>query len=335
MSTVATPVELRQFGIALETTRGTVAAAPTRFLSALKDSNLDFATKLLKDPALRGYNAAFPSFAGAQEAKGPFKSPARASSLNELLKMALGAPTTTEPQVGAWQHVYTQGQPNPPQLPSYTFFINRQFADASGNKVKAYNLGSLTKLKFSGKDDSPVEVEASLMAQQEATYAGAWTPVYAESPALMFSQTVVKVAGAAAAVPNVKEWSVEIDPGVKPFRPLSSAQYPSDFLAAGPYMVKGDMTIYFMTEAERNKFITDTMTSLEFITTGGAVGATVANYTLDLLMPNVEYDAYPFGDEDGFLGAKVKWNAPGQITAGAYVPIITATVINANAPGSF
>ena len=96
---VATITEIRQLALASEgSSRGTLAAAAARYLSATKDSNIDFTTKLLPDPALRGYNAAFASFAGAQEGKGPFKSPVRTSSICELMKMLMGAPTASVEQ---------------------------------------------------------------------------------------------------------------------------------------------------------------------------------------------------------------------------------------------
>lgn len=454
MST-ATITEVRQVGLAVENTRGTLASSVAKYMSLTKDSNIDFTTKLLPDPALRGYSARFASFAGAQIGKGPFKTPVRASDIVYFMKMLLGVPSASVEQASfvvstgindtldfiatATQYhatvaggTYLAGQTqadtgslcqllyaaitgaegsgtytvhfsrttglftitkstgtfslllssgtnaaksigkllgfatpltdqtgadtysgtvvqNPPfkhswsqssiaQLPSYSLFINRGFTDASNNTVKAYNNGCIAKLKISGKDDSPLEGEADLLAQLEATSAISWTPSYVESPVLMFSGSTVKVAGSASAVPNVNEWSVELDPGVVPFRPLSQQQYPYDFLARGPFMAKGDMKVYFMTEAERVKFINDSLTSLEFINTGSIInptgGAAVLN-TLELLLQNVEYEAFPFGDEGGFLGANVKYNAPGAFSAGAFVPVVTAYVINNLAPASW
>lgn len=206
--------------------------------------------------------------------------------------------TTTTP---AWKHTFTQGQVI--QLPSYAFYLGR------GLSKKQYNLGSMSKLKFSGKDDSPVEMEAEIWAQLEAAYGGSWSPSYTESAALMFSQTTVKVAGAASTTPNVAAWGVELDPGMKEYRPLSLQQYPQDFLAAGPFGASGEMVVYFMSETERDKFIALTTTTLEFLIEGGVVGGASVKYTLDLYFPEVEYEAFPFGDEGGFLGAKVKWRA--------------------------
>jgi hypothetical protein len=441
--TVATPIEKRQVGLALESVRGTVPTAPTKFLSLTKDSNLDFATKLLADPAIRGYGSQFASFAGAQEAKGPLKAPVRASDIPYLLKMLLGAPTSSVEQASyvvttgvndkidfnigasqlhatvaagtyvagqtqadnpslckaiydaivaaeavgtytvsysrttglftitrsagtfqivwntgtnkatsiasligfstaadstgaltyssstaawaAWKHIFTQSLIT--QLPSYSFFINRGMNDLSGNPTKSYNLGTLAKLKLSGKDDAPVSYEASLMAQQEATYAGAWSPSYVETPVLMFSGTTVKVAGSAPAVPNIKDWSLDMEPGIKAYRPLSQTQYPNDFLATGPFKLSGDLGVYFMDEAERAKFVSDTITSLEFLCQGAVINNGTIKNTLDLSLPAVEYHAFPFGDEDGFLGAKGKFSGVGSIAAGAYVPLVTAYVI--------
>ena len=422
MSNVATPIEVRQIGLCKESVRGTVPTAPASFLSLTKDSEIDFATKLIEDPALRGVNARFPSFPGLQDAKGPLKTPARAQNIGEFIQMLIGNPVSTEqtyitivtgtndaldvldnatviegvlaagaypmgsssavvgsfckaiktaldavatggatytvtfsagvltvtrsaatfkflfgtgtnkakapyapmgftaadttaaisqvstiPLYAPFKHVFTSGQVT--QLPSYSFFIDRGAFNGGAKDIKSYNLGSMSKLKFSGSYDGPVEMEASVLAQQEATYAGAWSPVYNESPVLMFNNSVVKLAGSAPSVPNVKSWSVELDPGMKEYRPLSQTQYAQDFLAAGPFNAQGDMVVYFMDEVERAKFLAATQTALEIAITGSLVGSSAQNYTLDVLLPSVEYEAFPFKDQDGFLGASVKWRA--------------------------
>ena len=441
MANTATPIEVRQIGFAKEGTRGTAETVPTSFLSLTKDSEIEFTTKLIEDPALRGVNARFPSFPGAQDAKGPIKTPARAQNLGEFLHMTFGAVTSSTAQnyvtvtlstndyidfvVGAgsqvhaqiaaatyvlgassatagsylaaiktameavaggatytitlssgnmvitqnsstfvllgatgtnkaktaltnmgfaladttgaiaqtgtlggvvapYKHIWTSGQVT--QLPSYTFFMDRGAFNAGSKDIKQYNLGCIQKLKFSGSFDGPVELEASMLAQKEAAYGGAWTPVYSESPVLMFNNAVVKFAGSAPTVPNVKSWSVEFDPGVKEYRPLSAQQYAYDFLAAGPFNVSGDIVVYFMDEVERAKFLAVTQTALEFIITGGGVGSSnIQNYTLEKSLPSVEYEAFPFKDEDGFLGATVKWRARYSASA---TNVATAYLIN-------
>ena len=423
MPNVAVPIEVRQIGFAKEGTRATAESVPTSFISLTKDSEIEFATKLIEDPALRGVNARFPSFAGPQDAKGALKTPARAQNIGEFLQMILGSPVSTEqasfvvttgvndtmdfdigagalsftlaagtylagqtqadagslcallyagfhgadavstytvsysrstglftitsnaatfdlkfltgshtaktvaPLIGfavadktgaqtytgtvvqtpPFKHVFTSGQVT--QLPSYTFFIDRGAFNAGAKDIKQYNLGSLSKLKFNSSFDTPVELEGTVMAQKEAAYGGAWTPVFHESPVLMFNNSTVKLAGSASAVPNVKSWSCELDPKLVEYRPLSQQQYAYDFLAAGPYDAQGDMVVYFMDEVERAKFLAATQSSLEILIEGSVVAGGTVKYTLDLLLPSIEYEAFPFKDQDGFLGAAVKWRA--------------------------
>lgn len=453
MTAVATPIEVRQLGICLESVRGTVpAGGPTKFFSLTKDSDINWALKLLSDPTLRGYNSRGASFPGPLSGKGPFKTPVRASDAYYWLKMLLGAPTSVEqasftvttgvndtldfnigasnlvatvaagtyiagqtqadtgslcallfnaihaaegagtytvsfsrstglftitrsagtlvldladgpnvaksigPLIGfaavdqsgaltytgtvvqnpPFKHTFTQGQIT--QLPAYSFYINRGFVDAANNKTKSYPIGSVEKLKLSSTNESPIEMEAMVVAQQELEYSGSWSPSYSESGVLMFNQTTVKLAGSTPAVPNVRTWSAEYMPGLKEYRPLSTFQYPYDILAAGPFEASGDAEIYFMDEVERNKFLADTLTSLEFKVVGGAIaggGGGSNNYTLDLLHSNVEYKAFPFGESpDGFLMAKVKWNSPGIVTGASYAANVVAYVINTVIPGS-
>ena len=443
----AISIEQRQLAVALEGTRGTVPASPTKFFSLTKDSDINSALKLLSDPALRGYNSRGASFPGPISSKGPFKTPVRASDIYYWLKMALGAPASTEvasftvttgvndtidfivtatqyhatlaagtfaaglnsgtdanttlcykivaalnaaeagtytctfapstglftitkstgtfsllwnsgtntakslgPLIGfptsadstgadtyvasvavnpPYSHVFTQGQYI--QLPSAAFYIYRALTATSSYTVKQYPIGSVEKLKISSTNEGPLEMDATVVAQTEADYTGAWSPTYAaESGVLMFNQTTVKIAGATPSVPYTKNWSLELDPGLKEFRPLSTFQYPQDILAAGPFMAKGDAEFYFMSDTERLKFIADTLTSLEFKTVGAIInaagGATVKN-SLDLLLSNVEYEAYPYGEADGFLAAKAKFNAPSVGGSAVVVATLTCTVV--------
>lgn len=418
--TVANPTEIRQWGFAKETVRGTAEAAPTDFISVTKDSEVAHALKLIEDPALRGVNARYPSFAGMLETNGVLKTPFRAQNHGQFLHMLFGTPTSDVEQAsfvvtassndridfnigasnlvatiaagtyiagtnqataaslckavydaivaaeavgtytvsystatglftiarssGTFQMLFLTG-PNtartiaallgyavvdktgstsyagtvvqtPPfkhlftqagviQPPSYTLFASR----GSNVTKKQYNLGSAAKLKFTGIAEGPVELEAAVMAQFEATYGGSWSPTYTESPVLMFNNTTVKFAGSAPSVPNVQSWSLEIGNGMKAYRPLSQQQYPQDYLAAGPFEAMGDMIVYFHDETERAKFLAATQTSLEFLIAGSVVAGGTVKYTLDILLPSVEYEAFAFGDENGFLGAKVKFRA--------------------------
>lgn len=295
-----TSIEVRRFGLAKETTRGTAVTPAAVWMAVDKDSEIDFTTKLIEDPALRGVNARFPAIAGPQMAQGHIKAPVRAQNIGEFLRMAIGAPSSAQQGVTtAYKHTFTPASTI--QLPSYTFHLDR------GLSVKKYNLGVVSKLKFSGAAEGLVLMDAEVMAQNEAS-GDIGTPTYAEAGQLEFFHTTVKFAGSAPSTPIVKSWSVELDPGVIPFRPLNQTQYPADFLARGPYKVSGDMVLYFEDETERAKFIAATNTTLEFVIDGANIASSY-DYMLDILCSQVRYKAFPFGDEDGLLGAKVKWEA--------------------------
>lgn len=198
-------------------------------------------------------------------------------------------------------HVFTPGTGI--QLPSYGFYINR------GLSKKQYGLGVTSKVVFSGDNHGHIMMEADLLAQSEAAYSGAWTPSYSESPILEFYDSTVKVAGSAPATPNVKSWTVTIENGMKPFNPMSQQAYPQDFLAAGPMKASGSMVIYFMDETERAKFIAGSTTSLEFSVASSQMVNGAKPWSLDLMLDDCRYKAFPFGDEDGYLGAKVSFEA--------------------------
>ena len=209
--------------------------------------------------------------------------------------------TGTIPVLSPVSHVFTPGTGI--QLPSYSFFINR------GLSKKQYGLGVTSKVVFSGDNQGHIIMEADLLAQTEAAYSGAWTPVYSESPILEFYDSTVKVAGSAPATPNVKSWSVAIENGMKPFKPQSQQAYPQDFLAVGPMKASGTMVIYFMDETERAKFIAGGTTSLEFAVSSSQMVNGAKPWSLDLMLDDCRYKAFPFGDEDGYLGAKVSFEA--------------------------
>ncbi len=438
MPNVATPIEVRQIGLALESVRGTAPVAPSSFISLTRDSELAYVSKLIPDPALRGVNARYPSLAGMLSGAGTLKTPARAQNIGEFLKMLFGAPVSTEQTyitistgvndaldfvddvttvegviaagsypMGAdssvagsfckaiktamdavatgatytvtfaagvltitrstgtfeflfatgthkatspyakmgfaavdttaaisqtstvtlyapFKHAFTQSQII--QLPSYSFYIDRGPFNGGAKDIKVYNLGSMSKLKIASAHDAPVDLEASIFAQQEASYAGAWSPTFSESPVLMFDNVTVKMAGAAPSVPNVASFDCEFNPGMKEYRPLSLQKYAYDMLAAGPFDAMGNMLVFFMDELERAKFLAVTQTSLDFDIKGGAIGVSEQNYALNISLPSVEYEAYPFKESDGFLAASAKWHARYSSSAGylAYVELINS-----------
>lgn len=206
--------------------------------------------------------------------------------------------TTVAP---VFKHVFTPA--GTLSLPSHTLFFDRSLS------VKKYNLGVTHKIKFSCGNEGLVEMDASVMAKSEAS-GSIGSPSYADEVApLEFFQNTLKFAGATPSSPIVKSWDITMDNGMFPYMPMAQIQEVTDFLAKGPFKATGNMVVYFEDETERAKFLAATSTSLEMLIAGGAVSSSSLKYTMDLLFSTVIYKAFPFTNEDGFLGAKVSFEA--------------------------
>lgn len=294
-------IDQKWLGLAKEGTRGTATPTVTRYIPVGVDSELDYKLNLIEDAQARGVLANFSPYAGTKEGTGKLSAMDVTSRIiGELLYSCLGTVTVTNNGAdGSYTHTFKK-DPNIYQMPSYTFTMNR------GIGVKQYNLGVVKSIAFNQAVDGKLMADIDILFQTESTPTVSFTPSWDTPVPLEFYQNSFKLNN--SAVTNVKDWQMTIDNGSIGQRTLNGSQDIRDVITFAKILVSGSFNVYFEDEVERNKFLANTTASLEAIITG-AVIAGAHYHTLDILLPNIHYTAFPYGNLDGLLGAAVAYNA--------------------------
>jgi hypothetical protein len=92
-------IEQRRFGLAKESVRGTAEAAPTKWYSVMKESDIDYKLNLLDDDAIRGDFSEYPKVPGRKRGAGKIKLPLDAQTIGEFLYSLLGTVSSVETPV--------------------------------------------------------------------------------------------------------------------------------------------------------------------------------------------------------------------------------------------
>lgn len=299
--------ESKYFMLGLEAVRGT-AVAPTKAIAVGKSSEFEYKLNLIPDEQIRGIRQKWPSKAGTKDGSGKISGmDMTGHNFGELLYSLIGTET-----VGAlvgtksWLHTFVFNS-NLLQNPAYTFHIDR------GMDKKMYNRSCVKSISMKGAADGKITLDADLIFQSEAAETFTLTPVFEDPTPFMFFQTVVGFKGSPDTT-TVKDWSLMIDNGSFATRVLNGSQDISDILAIGKLLITGTFTVYFDTESRRTDFMAATSETMSITVTGGPIEAG-QNYTLTITIPHGMYQAFPYGDVDGLLGAAVTFEGDYDVTA--------------------
>ncbi len=194
-----------------------------------------------------------------------------------------------------FKHTFTRGTGI--QRVGYTFFMDR------GLSVKKYNLSTVKKLQLNVPVDNIVMMEADVLCKTEAS-GSIGSPAYPTNEYLGFNHATVKIGGVANT--DIHNLVLNIDSSAKVQRTLNQSQDANDILCAGKLMIDGTFTIYFQDEVERAKFLANTSNTLQITLAGDAIQGTY-KYTVDANLYRIHYKAFPFGEQDGLLAAKVEF----------------------------
>lgn len=288
---------LKRLGIKGEDTRGTVEASPGVWHAVLPSTKFDYSLNLLMDETLRGVMANYPPAPGLKMGVAKIMMPVRALNIGEYFQMLIGTPSSAQQaSTAAYLHTFTPGSTL--LLPTYTFFYDRSM------NVLKYNMGSVYKIKVSSAPDGFVMAEIDAYFKTEAS-GSIGSPSYTESEELTFQHVDFKLAGSSNT--EVKSWSVELSNGMLVKRTMSGSQDAIDFIAT-KNEAQGEFVIYFANATERDKFVAGSTSSVEIVITGDTIESPY-KYTLEILMDDVRYMAFPYDDEDGLLAAKVTWKS--------------------------
>jgi hypothetical protein len=298
-------IEQKWIGLAKEGTRGIAVTPPTKFIAVAPDTEFEYKENPIEDDNVRGILEKFPPQAGIKDGNGKLANiDVQSDNIGEILYSLLGAVTntTSTPTTGGYTHVFSRiSSGNVIQLPSYTIAMQR------GLSAKAYNLACVKALNLKGAVDGKLQADVDFLFQTEAAYTTPTTPVWASPVPFMFYQTNLKIATVANTF--IKDWTLTIDNQSMAQRTMNQSQDVKDILAIGKMLISGSFNIYMEDETERTKFLANTASSLEIILTGSAIGSTGLSNSLDILIPEIHYTAYPFGNLDGLLGCAVAFNA--------------------------
>lgn len=291
------PIELKFLGLGKETTRG-VAVNPTRFIAVTRDTEMEYRLTLIEDELIRGIFARFPPMPGIKEGTGTINIEVQSDNIGEFLLSLLGRVVTTSPATGVYLHTFDR-HPTLITLPSYTIYLDRRLVR------KRYPLSVVKSITFTGTVDGKVTASISVLFKREEP-APEVIPTWTPPAPFMFYQTFIKIADTLN-LSDIKEWSLTIDNESIVKRTLSGSQDIDDILSFGKMLINGSMSIYFENEVEREKFLSNTATSLEILLEGATITGDHKN-SIRFILPRVHYTAYPFGELDGMLGAAVTFN---------------------------
>ena len=312
--------EQKKFGFKKEASRGTAESSPNKFLAVGADSELNYATVLLPDDKIRGFKERFPSAPGVKEGTGTLAAvDVEASTVGDLLMGCLGSVATAQPDAVNSPTVFrhTFSRLNALLMPSFTFFVDR------GVSIKRYPLTVIKKLAFAGAVDGKAQVASDLLFKSEEP-GSAFTPSLGSPKPLMFFQTDFKIDGVSDL--NVKSWSLSIDNGSVAQRTLNQSRDAKDIVSPGRFIIDGGLEIYFETDAQRQKFIDAGAADLNLILTGDIIEDTFKNQ-LEFKLPEVRYSAYPYGNLEDLLGAKVVFQAQYNAAAGYSIQAVLTNAV--------
>lgn len=303
-------VEQQQFGLKKEAVRGTAESAPSKWYATRGRAEIDYALKHLNDEGIRGRASRYAPIAGIKEGSAKLPLVLDAQTIGEFLYSCLGGVASAQQGgTAAYKHTFTPGSSI--QKPAYTLFLDR------GQSVLKYNLAVIKSLSLKGGVDNLIEVDAEAVFKSEAS-GSIGSPSYPTQRYLGFQNVQFNIAGAQST--DVKEWSLKIDNGARAHRVLVASQDASDVLSPEKLMVDGGFTVYFQNSTERDKFIANTAVALEIIATGG-VAATIYNYAVDINIYEARYTAFPWGEDQGLLAAKVTFEAFYNSTAAKEIQV--------------
>jgi hypothetical protein len=288
----------QQFGLKLEAVRATAETTPAKWYPTRGPVELTYALNHLSDEGIRGRMSRYAPIAGIKTGEGKIPMILDPNTCGEIFYGVLGAKSSAQQAAtAAYKHTFTPGTGI--QKPAYTLF-----ADRSLNVLK-YNLGIFKKVALKGGVDNLIELDADVLFKAEAS-GSIGSPTYPTQGYFSFQNVDFKIAGSSNT--DVKEWSLNIDSGAKGFRSLTGSQDVADILSAERLMIDGGFTIYFSSATERDKFIANTAVAIRILMVGANIASTYY-YTVDINLYSCFYKAFPYGEDQGLLAAKVTFES--------------------------
>lgn len=197
------------------------------------------------------------------------------------------------------KHAFTRGTDI--QLPTYSVHFAR------GVSTKAYLMSAVKMLTLDMPNDAEMMWDADMLFKSEGTSSASLSPSWSDPVPLVFNQAGITL-DAVSNTTDIGNLQLVIDNGSAPLKLLNGSQQCADILALGPLLISGSMIVYFTSETQRAKFLANTAVALEITVTGSLIGGAVYN-KLVITLPEIHYNAFDYGNQDGVLAAACTFNA--------------------------
>lgn len=283
------------FGLAKQTAFKTAAATGFTFIPFLEE-NVVRAAEQLENKALRGVRGRYPAREGLISIGGNVTCEVYPNSFGHILRSLLGAPTTSTPAAGVYQHVFTPAGSDFAArcpLPPYTVRVHRdigqafQFVDAVVNTLEL----------AVGSDQKVLKATIGLLARDQSRVS-ADTLSYEATETFLWRQAQVRLASNVAGLD-----------AASPYSDIDSFQYTRDNKLKGQAFLDGSnlvggyvyddlpenklvMRVLPADDTEYQKFVNTTDQAMEVKFTGALISGTYY-YELRLRFAKVRYTAYP------------------------------------------
>lgn len=281
---------LAHLGLGKETTWGTPVAA-TDYIRFVSEGINEEIEQVISE-ALDAKFDEGASFEGLHNISGDITGDVYPTMLGHLLRSALGAPVTTQPDAAAnptvYQHVFTPTQTrfsNVCELPPYTYEVHRDMAQAF------QYAGAVTdSLKFSfGTDTKIMQATASIIAKALALITKS-TPSFETTAPFLWNQAVITIAGAGNTDISTLEFGVENS--LEGRATLDGTKNISRIWRSGKRRFPLSFTFDVQDLTEYNRFRNQSEVAASIVLTGAQITGTY-NYKLQIDIPKLRYEAFP------------------------------------------
>lgn len=294
---------LAHIGIGKEVTYGTAVAA-TDYLRFASEGLSEEIEQIISENIMGVFDEG-PSFEGLHNISGDISGDVYPNAIGHLLRSAFGAPVTTSPTAGVYQHVFTPVQSNFSNvcaLPPYTIEINRDLVQAF-----QYAGAVVNDLNFSfGTDNKIMKFTSAIIAKKLSLIAKTVPSLEATNPFLWHQATVTldsllnkDVSTAEFGINNNLEGRATLD-GTKEI---------SRILRNGvrTFPVKFSLELQDMTEY--NKFRAQNEVPLKIELIGGVISGS-EKFKLTVDIPKFRFAAFPINvDGAGAITTQVDGSA--------------------------
>lgn len=281
---------LAHVGLGKENTFGTPVAA-TDYLHFVSEGLSEEIEQVISEQ-INGTVDEAPSFEGQHTISGDVGFDVYPNVLGHILRSALGAPTTTQPDAtnnpSVYQHVFTPSQ-NPfsdvSALPPYTFEVHRDLEQAFQYAGTVVN--DLT-LSF-GTDNKIMKGSASVIAKALALITNT-TPSFETTDPFMWNQATISINGAQNN--DLQTLELSVNNSLEGRGTLNGTREVSRIRRTGKRVFPLSLTFDLVDLSEFNSFKNQSEVPATIELTGATISGTY-NYKLTIDIPKLRYTAFP------------------------------------------